>query len=121
MDDMILTRIEKIMHEQLRWTKLVGLGNLRKIFEDELRTNEEKTVYELSDGERSIRDLDKLTGVSRSKVSLLWRRWYRMGIMEKSKKYEVKRMKKSFSLGDVGIEVNLPDTTESTKLDGDFE
>ena len=31
-----------------------------------------------------------------------------MGIMEKSKKYEGRRMKRSFSLADVGIEVDIP-------------
>lgn len=72
-------------------------------------------VYELSDGEKSIRDLEKITNVSRSKVSLLWRRWYNMGIMERSEKYEGKRMRKSFSLSDVGIDVELPNSLNAQK------
>ena len=115
-----LTQIEEIMKEQLKWIKLAGLDNLRKIFENELRTKEDKLVYELSDGENSSRYLEELTSVSKSKVSILWRRWYKMGIMEKSKKYERKRMKKLFSLDDVGMGIDLPDTIKSTKLNGDL-
>ena len=120
-DDKTLNQIEKIMHEQLKWAKLAGLSHLKTIFENELKTNEDKAVYELSDGEKSIRELEKLTNVSRSRVSILWRRWYRMGIMEQSKKYEGKRMKKSFSLGEVGMDVTLPKIIKSKKEEDDFE
>jgi len=108
MNDETLNQIALTLKEHLRWARLSGLSHLKTIFEKELKTPEEKMVYELSDGEKSIRDLEKLTGVSRSRVAVLWRKWYNMGIMERSEKYEGKRMKKSFSLSDVGIDVELP-------------
>jgi hypothetical protein len=117
-----MSEITGIMREQLRWARLSGLSHLKTIFETELKTDEEKVVYEMSDGERSIRDLEKLTSVSRSRVALLWRKWYNMGIMERSEKYEGKRMRKSFSLFDVGMDVTLPTSDNMTKKpEVDFE
>lgn len=122
MSNETMSEIARIMREQLRWARLSGLSHLKTIFETELKTDEEKVVYEMSDGERSIRDLEKLTGVSRSRVALLWRKWYNMGIMERSEKYEGKRMRKSFSLFDVGMDVTLPTSDNMTKKpEVDFE
>ena len=104
-----LNLIASIMEEQLKWTKLAGRAQLRSIFENNLKTDDERRVYELSDGERSTRDIAKLTNVNKDKISLLWRIWYKIGIMEKSKRYEGKRMKKFFSLSEVGIEVEIPE------------
>ena len=103
-----LNLIADIMTEQLRWSRLAGMEQLRTIFERNLSSNEEKIVYELSNGEMSVRDIEKLANVGRTKISSLWKKWYRMGLMEKSEMYEGKRMKRSFSLTDVGIEVTLP-------------
>jgi predicted mannosyl-3-phosphoglycerate phosphatase (HAD superfamily) len=122
MSEETLKQIAVTVKEHLRWARLSGLVHLRTIFEKEFKGNEEKVVYELSDGEKSIRDLEKLTGISRSKVSLLWRRWYNMGIMERSEKYEGKRMRKSFSLLDVGLDVELPSSIGlQKKSEDEFE
>lgn len=110
-----LNMIAKIMEEQLRWSRLAGMEQLRTIFEKNLPSNEEKIVYELSDGEMSVRDIEKLTNIGRTKISSLWKKWYRMGIMEKSEMYEGKRLKRAFSLADVGIEIMLPGNDESNK------
>ena len=117
MDDSTLEKIAKIMEEQLKWTKLFGMSQLRTIFEQNLRTEQEKFVYELSDGERSTRDIEKIANVSRTKIAVLWKKWYKMGLMERSLKYEGRRMKKSFSLLDVGIEIDIP--SEKTLATGD--
>lgn len=101
------------MEEQLKWSRLAGMAQLRTIFENNLSGNE-RNVYELSDGERSVRDIEKLTNVGRTKIASLWKKWYRMGIMDKSEKYEGRRMKRSFSLADVGIEVTIPGIDEKT-------
>ncbi len=120
--DELLKKLVSVQEEQLRWSRLTGLNHLKAIFGTEFKSNDEKLVYELSDGEKSIRDLEKYTGISRSKISLLWHKWYNMGIMEKSQKYEGKRMKKSFFLADVGIEVVIPSKYQSnSKSKEDFE
>lgn len=113
-----LSLIADVMTEQLKWFRLVGMEPLRTIFEKSLTSEEEKLVYELSDGEMSVRDIEKVTNIGRTKISSLWKKWYRMGIMEKSEMYEGKRMKRSFSLADVGIEVVLPGKDEDK---GEFE
>lgn len=116
MNDEMLERIAKIAEEQLKWTKLSGMTQLKSIFEQNLRTDDDKRVYELSDGERSIRDIEKITNVGRTKIAALWKKWYKMGIMERSEKYEGRRMKKSFSLSDVGIDVELPTDQQVTEI-----
>jgi hypothetical protein len=116
MSDETLERIARIAEEQLKWTKLSGMTQLKSIFEENLRTDDDKRVYELSDGERSIRDIEKITNVGRTKIAALWKKWYKMGIMERSEKYEGKRMKKSFSLSGVGIDVELPTDQQVTEM-----
>ena len=115
MDEQILVRIEKLMEQQLKWAKLAGQSQLKTIFKETLTVEEEKMVYELSDGQRSTRDIERLTNVGRTKVATLWKKWYKMGIMEKSEKYEGKRMRRLFSLSDVGIEVELPTDTQTAQ------
>ncbi|QLH11268.1 hypothetical protein [Nitrosarchaeum sp. AC2] len=110
-----LNVIAGIMAEHLRWTRLAGMEQLRTIFEKNLSSDEERKVYELSDGEKSVRDIEKITNVGRTKIAMLWKKWHNMGIMEKSEKYEGRRMKRSFSLADVGIQVNIPGNNENTE------
>lgn len=120
-EEKLLERIARSMEEQLKWTKISGMNQLKSIFEQNLKPEDEKRVYELSDGERSTRDIERLTNVSRSKIATLWKKWYKMGIMERSEKYEGKRMKKSFSLLDVGIDVELPTGQQVTQTTEEFE
>lgn len=129
MSEEILERIARIEEEKLKWTKeqfkwtkLLGMGQLKSIFEQNLRDDSEKLVYELSDGERSIRDIEKITNVSRTKIATLWKKWFNMGIMEKSTKYEGKRMKRSFSLSDVGIDIpQMSTSTNNTQVTPEAE
>lgn len=120
-EEKLLERIARSMEEQLKWTKISGMNQLKSIFEQNLKLEEEKRVYELSDGERSIRDVERITNVRRTKIASLWKKWYKMGIMERSEKYEGKRMKKSFSLLDVGIDVELPTGQQVTTTMEEFE
>ena len=106
--------LASLMKEQLKWTRLAAMEQLRAIFDRSFSSNDEKLVYELSDGERSVRDIEKLSNIGRTKIALLWKKWYNMGIMEKSEKYEGKRMKRSFSLVDVGTQVPIPGEDEKS-------
>ena len=122
MSEELLERIAKTVEEQLKWTKLSGMAQLKAIFEQNFRSNDEKLVYELSDGERSTRDIEKITKVGRNKIAILWKKWYKMNIMEKSTKYEGRRMKRSFSLEDVGMEVPpLPESIDSSQIKPETE
>ncbi len=110
-----LDKIGKLMEEQLRWDRLAGMNQLKTIFETNLLSEDEKRVYELSDGEKSVRDLEKIVSIGRTKIISQWKKWYMLGIMEKSKKYEGGRMKRTFSLADIGIAVSLPEMDNSAK------
>ncbi|MEM3429403.1 MAG: hypothetical protein QXL25_07795 [Candidatus Bathyarchaeia archaeon] len=62
-------------------------------------------IYELSDGERSTREIATLAGVkSNATVSNYWRKWYKLGIVEPSEEHEG-RFKKICSLEEVGLTI----------------
>lgn len=103
-----------LMGEQLKWVKLTAMGQLRTIFDKSFSSNDERAVYELSNGERSVRDIEKLSNIGRTKIASLWKKWHNMGIMEESEKYGGRRMKRSFSLSDVGIQVSMPGEDEKS-------
>lgn len=46
------------------------------------KNHREAMVYELSNGKRSTRDIEKVTGVSRETVSKLWQKWHQDGVVE---------------------------------------
>lgn len=125
MSEEAFERIGKLLEEQVRWTKFLATPHLREVFEKNVSTDEEKIVYELTDGERSTRDIEKIAKVGRTKVATLWKKWYKLSIMDKSTKYGGGRLKKSFSLSEVGIDVpTMPQTQEEAsvqKTDGEFE
>jgi hypothetical protein len=105
MSEAILNDIHKTLKEQLKWTRFIGVRQLKAVFDEMINKDDEKLVYELSDGEKSTRDIERLTNVGRTTVARLWDKWYKMGLMERSEKYGGGRMKHSFSLADAGIEV----------------
>lgn len=105
MSEAILNDIHRTLQEQLKWTRFIGVRQLKAVFDETFTTDEEKIVYELSDGERSTRDIEKLTSIGRNRVARMWDKWYKMGLMDRSDKYGGGRMKHSFSLADAGIDV----------------
>ena len=71
MNDSILNRIAQIQLEQLKWIRMLGLSQLKKTLDSAFRTDDEKLVYELSDGKRSTRDIERLTNIDRTKRGML--------------------------------------------------
>jgi len=106
----------RILEEILKWQRLQGLEILKSKLEDKelFPYPESIQVYYHSNGENSIRGIVKLTGVSRSKVSLLWKKWLKAGIAEEAEEHKG-RCKKSFDLMDFGI--YLPSKTKKGKID----
>lgn len=80
------------------------MDKLKAVIAANLRSESERLVYEYSDGDRSVRDIEATIGVSRSTVTRYWDKWQRLGIVEKSRKYEG-RWKRLCSLEDLGIDV----------------
>lgn len=101
----LLERIAGAVEEQVRWTRFMGMIQLKTVLEQAVKGDDDKRIYELSDGERSIRDIEKRVSASRSRIASLWTKWHKMNIMERSEKYGGKRMKHLCSLAEVGIDV----------------
>lgn len=107
-DTEILKQIRDELREMKTWLKLAGIPELRRLSEANLRDNVDKIVYELSDGERSTREIAGAVkglgkGISHATVSNMWRRWAIMGLVEPSEKYRG-RYAKVFPLQFLGIE-----------------
>ena len=114
MSEQILFRIEQLLKEHLKWTKLASQFQLKKVLESTLK-EEEKKIYELSNGQRSIRDIEKITNASRGKIASLWKEWHKMGIVESLDKYGGTRMKRLSSLSDLGIAIKMPTYRQSVQ------
>ena len=114
MNEQILLRIEQLLKEHLKWTKFASQFQLKKVLESALK-EEEKKIYELSNGQRSTRDIEKLTSASRGKIAALWKKWYKMGIVESLDKYNGTRVKRLSSLSDLGIAIKMPTDRQSVQ------
>jgi hypothetical protein len=80
-DDAILEELR----EQSKWLRLLGLQALRPLLVDVLSVDKHKIAYEVSDGTRSVREVGKLSGMSPTTVSTLWREWMAVGICSESR------------------------------------
>ncbi|MGH9877667.1 MAG: hypothetical protein ACRD5H_08515, partial [Nitrososphaerales archaeon] len=60
----LLERIAGAVEEQVRWTRFMGMIQLKTVLEQAVKGDDDKRNYELSDGERSIRDIEKRVSAS---------------------------------------------------------
>lgn len=97
----------QILREILKWSRFENFPKLRRILLDTLKTDQEKMVYELTDGEKSRYEIANETGIPDSTVRSWWDRWYNLGILEPSGKRKG-RPQKILALEDMGIEAPKP-------------
>lgn len=115
----LLKRILKEMEELKYWARLAGIPILRRAIQDNLRDDESKLVYELSNGDRSSREIAeqvKKTGrtLTHMTVTNMWKRWSAVGTVEPSERYQG-RFRKVVSLESLGIDVpEIPKEGEQT-------
>jgi len=101
----VLKNIESKLDQLLKWTRFAGMQQLRTILTQNLTTDVEMLIYELSDGERSTREIAGLSGVgSNATVASYWRKWSKLGIVEPSEKRQG-RFRRNCSLEEVGLTV----------------
>ncbi|MHA1828345.1 MAG: hypothetical protein ACTSX6_06825 [Candidatus Heimdallarchaeaceae archaeon] len=98
----------ELLEELLKWTKASTRPTIKKIFLENLTTDSEKIIYELSDGESSPK-IAKKAGIDPSTVRDYWKKWADAGIMEICPNYK-RRCCKIFTLSELGIEV--PETSQ---------
>lgn len=94
----------KILNEILKWQKLQGSEILKKKIKEEGLFDDEKNilVYYHSDGEKSIREILKITGFGHATIQALWKKWIAAGIAEPAEKYKG-RCKRIFELHEIGL------------------
>ena len=111
-----LKSIEGKLDQLLKWTRFAGMQQLRTILAQNLTTDTEMLIYELSDGERGTREVAAVSGVgSNATVANYWRRWSRLGIMEPSERRQG-RFRRICSLEEVGLTVPpIPQATAQTE------
>ncbi len=83
------------------YLRLMSNAEIEKSLKDTFTSNEEIRVYELSDGNRTTRDIEDLIGVSRQTVSNLWKKWEILGLVEEGK--SKKPYKAKFSIIDLAL------------------
>lgn len=100
-----LDRLAQLTREQIKWTKLAGMQQLRSILERNLLTDEMRKAYQLSDGQRTTRDIAKLSGIgSNGTIATYWAKWKSLGIVEPSSSFKG-RYQRIIGLDEVGIEI----------------
>ena len=67
-------RIEELLEELVKWTKIVAAPTVRGWLEPVLITAEERSVYQASTGGTS-REVAAVAGVSHATVANYWKRW----------------------------------------------
>lgn len=98
-----LKSIEQKLDNLLKWTRFAGMQQLRAILTQNLTTDTEMLVYELSDGEHTTREIARLAGVgSNATITNYWKKWSKVGIVEPSLKRQG-RYQRICSLEEVGL------------------
>ncbi len=93
--------IKQLLKEILKWQRIQGIKTLKEILYTLLddKDNIKKIVYENTDGEKTVRDLQKISKTNISTISKWWNEWYSLGILEK----KGQKYKKIISLKELSI------------------
>jgi hypothetical protein len=108
-------RLYDKMDELLFWTRFSALPTFRAMIMDNLRTDIDKLVYELSDGKKSTRDISKIISkggrkVTHATVANMWQRWNILNLVIPAQR--IGRYKKVLSLESLGIEIPSTEISE---------
>ena len=112
----LLSKIDEL----IKWTKLIAKPRIRELINQNLESELEFAIYELSDGLKSTRDISTVLSrkVSHTTVLTSWQKWRRLGILEPSTKYKG-RYGKICSLEELGI--TIPPMLKEDSLQGENE
>jgi len=95
----------ELFQELVKWTKVTSISQVRKLLLELLTTPEEKNAYQISDGEKTSREIAKLSNLGKTKVQTMWKAWINAGIADPISVKGGVRAKKNFSLDEFGIEI----------------
>lgn len=100
----MLDQLDSVMRKLLVYVKLANYDNIRNRLIEILNSDDEKRVFEATDGNSSTRHIEATTGVDKNVISRWWNEWQKEGIVEESQKAQGRRCR-VLSLADFGIEV----------------
>lgn len=112
-------RTVELLEELLKWIKVSTMLTIKKKFEENIQTDTEKLVYELSDG-KSSPAIASIVGIDPSTVRDYWHKWADAGLMEVCPNYK-RRFCRLFSLGELGIEVPESKLEQPTEEENEYE
>jgi len=103
-NDRLLTAILDRMERTERLVRFVAHRQARDLIEEHLTKTIERRVYELSDGIRSSRDIEKTVAkeVTQRTVVSWWQKWRKLGLVEQSRIYSG-RMQQLMPLDELGL------------------
>jgi len=96
------------LDELIFWTRFSALPSFKALLMGTLRGNIDKLVYELSDGERSTREIAQMVSrgrrrITHATVANMWRKWALMSLVIPARRRG--RYRRVVSLEAIGIEV----------------
>jgi len=109
-----LKELVELAREQLKWARVQGIVTARQVLSSSLRNDSEKLAYQFSDG-RGSQEVAKVAGVSYATVTIYWKKWATLGVVEPMKVQGGTRYRRIFSLEDLGIEVPRMSVSETTR------
>ncbi|MDP8206700.1 MAG: hypothetical protein P9L92_08570 [Candidatus Electryonea clarkiae] len=123
MNSIVENILREILDNQRKTSRLVHFlahRLARELIIDNLTKSLERRVYELSDGIRSSRDIERMISkkVTQRTIVTWWRKWRELGIVEESPAYSG-RVRKIISLDDLGIDLQTGDSTDENPQDED--
>jgi hypothetical protein len=100
--------IKDKLDELIFWTKFSALPTFRALLLDSMKEGIDKLVYELSDGERSTRDIANILTrggrkIAHVTVANMWNKWLILNLVIPARRKG--RYKKVISLDSIGVEV----------------
>lgn len=96
-----------VLEEILAWTRAMAIPGVRKTLEATLLSANERQVYELSNGERTTREIAVEVGVGHNTVARWWRKWRALGICVEATQGRAKHLVR---LNDLGIPIEPGNT-----------
>ena len=108
----------ELLKEILKWIRFAGMKGVKDQLEATLETDQKKTVYQLSDGSKTIADINEITGVSTGSISGYWQKWVKLGLGVKIAVKGGDRFKRSFDLEDLGVKIPEIKPKAAPKGDG---
>lgn len=99
----ILRDISLTLRELTNLVKVIGRDKVKETLEKVLDTEQKRLVYDLCDGGKGVKDIEKLTGVNVRFISEWGQEWERIGIVEQADPKVKGRRRKLFDLAAFGI------------------